>query len=287
MDDGSTDGSLNAIRSFEGRVRCEMRSHVGGNAARNRLLQLARGDWLQYLDADDYILPEKTAKQIEFVRAHPHTDILFSPVTLEHWSENCSRLESRAVPEPHDPWLLLARWYLPGTGSGIWRKQSLLDVGGWNEQQPCCQEHELYLRLLMADKRFRYCPHGGYIYRQWGEHTVCKRNKPEVHRRRLDIEKQAEQFLRKTGQLTPQRLHAINQARFETARSAWQYSPAFAAEIIKIIESSQPGFNPAGAAAPLHYSAMYRLFGFRTAERLAGLKRSLWSVPDKAGAAAN
>ena len=52
------------------------------------------------------------------------------------------------IPEPHDPWILLARWYLPQTGASLWRKQALLDVGGWKPGQPACQEHELYLRLV-------------------------------------------------------------------------------------------------------------------------------------------
>src|SRR5438128_899411 len=66
VDDGSTDGSLQQIRKFDGLVRWETGPNRGGNAARNRLLELAKGEWLQYLDADDYLLPDKIAKQMEF-----------------------------------------------------------------------------------------------------------------------------------------------------------------------------------------------------------------------------
>src|SRR5207247_2555180 len=132
------------------------------------------------------------------------------------------------IPEPHDLWVLLARWFLPGTGSGICTKRAILDVGGWNERQPCCQEHELYLRMLMAGEHFTICPHGGLIYRQWSEATICKRDKSEVHRQRVEIEQRLEDFLRERKQLTPKRLQAINQGRFEVARSAWQHDPRFA-----------------------------------------------------------
>src|ERR1700734_3340325 len=64
VDDGSTDGSLGVIKRFEGRVRWETGPNRGGNQARNRLLELARGEWLQYLDADDYLLPDKVALQM-------------------------------------------------------------------------------------------------------------------------------------------------------------------------------------------------------------------------------
>ncbi len=273
VDDGSQDGSLDAIKKFGDRIRWETGPNRGGNAARNRLLELARGEWLQYLDADDYLLPEKVANQMEFLARRPGTDVAFGPVNLEYCSEKGTRREVLSIPEPHDPWILLARWYLPQTGGPLWRKRAMLDVGGWKPDQPCCQEHELYLRLLIAGKGFAYCPRNGAVYRQWGEHTVCKRDKPEVHRRRLEIEQRAEDFLRERRELTPARLCAINQARFEIARLAWQYDPRFACEIMRTVRQSQPEFTPSGDAAPRHYQMMYRLFGFTGAEKLANVRR--------------
>jgi glycosyltransferase involved in cell wall biosynthesis len=279
VDDGSTDGSLDVIKSFGAHIRWETGPNRGGNVARNRLLELARGEWLQYLDADDYLLPDKITRQMEFLADHPVTDVVFGPVALEHWSEKGSKREPLPIPEPHDFWVLLARWYLPQTGAPLWRKQALLDVGSWKTDQPCCQEHELYLRLVMAEKRFAYCPHHGAIYRQWGEHTVCKRDKSEVRRRRLDIEQRAEDFLRARHELTPARLWAINQARFEMARIAWQCDHAEAIKIVEIIRHSQPDFLPAGNAAPAGYRLLLRLLGFRLTETVADWRRYFVPAP--------
>jgi glycosyltransferase involved in cell wall biosynthesis len=202
VDDGSSDGSVRILESFGNRIRWETGPNRGGNPTRNRLLELARGDWLQYLDADDYLLPHKVHDQLQFLEEHPHTDVVYSPVIFELISETGAIQETLPIPEPHDPWVLLARWFLPQTGGPLWKKQAVVDVGGWKPDQPCCQEHELYLRLLMAGKRFEFCAAVGAVYRQWGEHTVCKRDKPEVHRRRLQIERQAEEFLEKRKELT-------------------------------------------------------------------------------------
>ena len=68
-------------------------------------------------------------------------------------------------------------------------------------------------RLLIGGKKFAYHSSGGSIYRQWSDLTVCKRDVPEVHRRRLEIERKLEEFLSSTGQLTPARLRAISRAR--------------------------------------------------------------------------
>lgn len=277
VDDGSTDNSLKVIKSFGDRIRWESAPNRGANAARNRLLRLARGDWLQYLDADDYLLPVKVAKQMEFLALHPQTDVVFGAVTLEHWTESEARRELLPIPEPHDPWVLFARWYLPQTGSSLWRKQAILDVGGWKEDQPCCQEHELYLRLLMGRKRFTYCAYNGAVYRQWSNQTLCTADIEKVHRQRLEIEQSAEDFLRRRSELSAERLWAINQARFETARIAWIYDPHFAREIIAAVRCSMPKFMPGGDAAPSRYRLLYRALGFQATEWIAHWKRTFFA----------
>jgi glycosyltransferase involved in cell wall biosynthesis len=277
VDDGSTDGSLEIVKSFGAQILWETGPNRGGNAARNRLLELARGDWLQYLDADDYLLPDKISQQMLFVAAHSGSDVVFGPVTLEHWSERHTRRELLPIHKPKDVWVLMASWGLPQTGAPLWRKQSIIDVGGWKPDQPCCQEHELYLRLLMAGKRFAYHPTNGAVYRQWSTETVCKRNISEVHRRRLEIEQRLEDHLRKKNKLTSERLRAINQARFEIARNVWQFDQNMARKIIDQIRSADSKFLPTGPAAPGRYRLVYRCFGFQAAERLAAVGRGcIW-----------
>ena len=234
---------------------------------------MASGPWIQYLDADDYLLPDKVAGQANFVNEQPDIDVVIGPTTTEFWSEDGVRRELIPIPEPHDFWTMLASWALPQTGAPLWRKSAILDVGGWKLDQPCCQEHELYLRLLIGGKKFAYHSSGGAIYRQWSEQTVCKRDISEVHRRRLDIERNLQEFLRKTNRLTSPRLRAISQARFEMARIAWQYDPTFAHGIMEELRKTDPNFSPSGEAAPPHYRFVFRTFGFHFAESLAAATR--------------
>ncbi|HEY9698673.1 MAG TPA: glycosyltransferase [Trichocoleus sp.] len=275
VDDGSTDRSLEVIQGFGDRIRWETRTNQGGNAARNRLLELSTGEWLQYLDADDYLLPDKITHQVQHLAQVPQADIIYSPSVFEYHQTDQVRQEIIPIPEPHDPWILLARWYLPQTGSPLWRKQAILDVGGWKPDQPCCQEHELYLRLLVAAKRFEYCPVAESVYRQWSESTLCKKDISKTQHQRLLIKEQLEQYLSDRDQLTPERQHAINQARFECARMLWLSNPEWAGQVIAKIRSTETDFVPSGAAAPKFYQLIYRWFGFLMAEQVAKLKRSL------------
>ncbi len=275
VDDGSQDGSLDLIKTFGKSIRWETGPNRGGNVARNGLLELARGEWLQYLDADDYLLPPKIERQVSFLRDHPTCDVVYSPVLLVNWSEAKVEQEVTPIREPRDPWILLARWYLPQTGGPLWRRQALMNVGGWKPDQPCCQEHELYLRLLQSGAQFCYFGECHAAYRNWSQDaTVSKRNRLELSRRRLEIEDRMEMYLKERGELTHPRMQALNQARFEIARMAWSEDRIAAREIVRGIEQRQPGFVPGPPAAQGRYRSIYKAFGFDAAERIAaGLRR--------------
>ena len=63
VDDGSTDDSLTIIQSYGDKIRYESGPNQGGSHARNRGFALSHGDYIQYLDADDFLLPEKIEEQ--------------------------------------------------------------------------------------------------------------------------------------------------------------------------------------------------------------------------------
>jgi len=274
VDDGSTDGSAAVVQGFGSRIRFETQPHSGANPARNRLLELARAEWVQYLDADDYLMPDKVAPQARALETAGDVDVLYGPATLELWSEQRVDRSITAVPEPHDPWLLLVRWQLPQTGAPLWRKQAILDAGGWTPDQPCAQEHELYLRLLMHQKRFAYHPTNGAVYRYWTTATISRRNGAETRTRRLEVLQRAEDHLRQIGALTRERADAINATRFGVARMAWLEDRDEAHAIVAAIEQSDSSFVPTGPAAPRHYRMLYQLLGFDGAERVAAVFRA-------------
>lgn len=64
IDDGSTDDSVRIAESFGNRVRAIRQKNQGESIARNRGFELASGQWIAFLDADDVWLPEKLEKQL-------------------------------------------------------------------------------------------------------------------------------------------------------------------------------------------------------------------------------
>lgn len=275
VDDGSTDHSLSIIQKFDQYIHWETQPNQGGNITRNRLLELSTGEWLQYLDADDYLLPEKVKNQVLFLSLHPDSDVIWSPGLIECYEENSSYIQPGPIHKETDLWILLARWFLPQTGRVLWRKQALIDVGSWKVDQPCCQEHELYLRFLIAGKTFRYLCESDSVYRLWKQDTVSRKDPQKTIEYRLEIEDKIEKYLQDQDKFNKSRSDAINQARFECARLLWNYDRDGAAKVISKIKLSSPYFNPSSTMVPATYIFFYKILGFQLSERIAQSKRSL------------
>lgn len=79
VDDGSTDQTLAVARQFESEnVRVVTQPNQGAAAARNNALSLSSGDYVQWLDADDILAPDKIALQLAGVGPEEHRILLSS-----------------------------------------------------------------------------------------------------------------------------------------------------------------------------------------------------------------
>src|SRR5262249_31339743 len=66
VDDGSTDRTVEIARKFEPEgVRVFTQKNQGAAAARNKAYSLSKGDYIQWLDADDLLAPDKIERQLE------------------------------------------------------------------------------------------------------------------------------------------------------------------------------------------------------------------------------
>jgi hypothetical protein len=276
VDDGSTDGSLEVIRSFGDTIRVETGPNRGGNVARNRLLELSDGEWVQYLDADDYLLPDKIERQLtQFDRAE--VDVAYAPMILQYWKDNQKLWQERpSIPEPHDLWVHLVRGLLPRTGGPLWRRAAIVDVGNWRPDQPSFQEYELYLRMLIAKKRFHFCPTAGSVYRLWSATTVCRKDPYRSLILRLSIIDAVEQHLASVNELTPDRQDAIAHGRLECARGLYQIDRPASQQVAQLARQQHPKYwlDPSGCF-PRAYRLVYHSLGFTAAESIAQVTRKL------------
>lgn len=76
IDDGSTDDTVAVARGYGDRVRYVRQDNAGVSAARNQGARLATGDWLAFLDADDWYYPDRLKCHAEWIAVDPTLDFL-------------------------------------------------------------------------------------------------------------------------------------------------------------------------------------------------------------------
>ena len=88
VDDGSTDGTATIGRAYAERypgiVHYVWQKNSGVSESRNVGMRKAKCEWVAFLDADDWFLPEKLARQAALIAAQPHLDFVYTALT------NCS-----------------------------------------------------------------------------------------------------------------------------------------------------------------------------------------------------
>lgn len=269
IDDGSTDGTVNMLKSYGDRIQWRSTKPQGGNPARNLGLSVAKGEWIQFLDADDYLLPEKITAQFEQAGADTDVDLILSPELIERWAGQYPLgLEAKPIPTDEDLFRQWLAWELPGTHGGLWRKKSLLAVGAWNEEMPCCQDYELYARALKQGLKMKWTAKPLNVYRIWSEGTVCRRDPLELIQVKARLMDEMIDWLKERGEWTPSRNIAAGQGFFEMSRRLALVNEAVAWTFHD--EKKNRGLiHLAGAAAPLHYRLFYSLIGFKRTEQLA------------------
>jgi GT2 family glycosyltransferase len=268
VDDGSIDHSKVIASAFGDHIRLIASDHYGATYARNLILQEARGEWIQFLDADDALLPHKISKQFEETKVGKDADVIYSPVIAEVSTGPKTNKVQTPIDRRRDlysQWLL---WELPQTGGALWRRSALEKLHGWKKDQPCCQEHELYMRAMQAGLRFVYAPTAGAVYRIWSEETLCRKDPRLVIRVRTNLTDDLVQWMKARKLWTEAHHCAAGQACFEMARILAKTSVPEAAAYYR--ERRARGLiRLRGPAAPMSYRLAHAILGFAGAERFA------------------
>ena len=153
VDDGSTDETparLAALEATEPRVRTLRHDRSRGvSATRNAGLGAARGEWVAFLDDDDYWSPRKLAIQLEVARAESAAFVYVGAVAVD---ERGRVLYRYYFPDPaHLSLQLLESAVVPAGASNVLaRNQVLRDLGGFDERLSHLEDWDLWIRLASA-----------------------------------------------------------------------------------------------------------------------------------------
>ena len=165
VDDCSSDNSDEIIQQW---VRNDQRfiylnhtTNKGVSAARNTAMRLAKGEFIQFLDSDDVIAPNKLEQHVGFLEANDAIDLVYSDFftfqknidftnrgllkSSEKISANGKRILRKLI---HGNYL---RINMP-----LFRRSIICDLGFFDTSLSHLEDWDLWLRMAFADKKFYY-----------------------------------------------------------------------------------------------------------------------------------
>jgi len=156
VDDGSADNTPECLQQFAGRIRVITQENAGPAAARNRGIEMARGELIAFLDSDDLWLPTKLERQVTLLeQAGKSVPCCVCNIKMQ-WSELelCSFDIAALAPQLEEGlWTnageVLSTRFLLFTQGVVIRREVLRRIGGFDESLWLLEDHELALRLSL------------------------------------------------------------------------------------------------------------------------------------------
>lgn len=124
----------------------EIEIKPGAPVARNKGLKLSKGQWIQFLDADDLLKPEKLEHQVSIINNSPGVDVPFIATA-------CIKQDLKGDETIHNinrehPFKGLFATQLGNTCANLWNRHYIEKINGWDESLKSSQEADLMFRLL-------------------------------------------------------------------------------------------------------------------------------------------
>lgn len=155
IDDGSTDETWDIIQKYKMKnqriIAVKNEINLKMTKALNKGINLARGEYLVRMDADDWSYPYRIKAQVEFMQHNPN--IVVSGGSIEVCDERLVVKNKRKYPNSDkDVRKKIFRYNPFAHPSTIFRKDKVLEVGKYDERLPLTQDYDLYFRLGKVGK---------------------------------------------------------------------------------------------------------------------------------------
>lgn len=183
VDNGSEDRSIEIVESIinngEAIVEIWKIPQNGSAYARNFGLSKAKGQYIQWLDADDQLLPGKVSDQIKCFSSNPGVDIVYSNWVLRTYKNGIIDKEEIKIEKQKPDFLqelLLDNW-LPPHAYLLKRETALklAEAGLWNIRTKVFQDREYFTMAAIIGAVFCYCNTEGVIYNRWSNNSISQR----------------------------------------------------------------------------------------------------------------
>lgn len=260
VDDGSTDDTLEVLRSYGDRIRMLTGPNAGGAAARNKGLDAAHGELIQFLDADDLIRPDKLEIQVPAL-LNSAADVVYCDMNVVDLETGDH--QATWQPRSRDHFRRVC-FDIIQTSAPLHRREDLMRVGGFTEGLPCSQEKDLHVRLACSGQRFEHLPGALVTYRQRSDSVSA--NYQQVMEQYAGIVERGVATLEKFGQKTDDRLRLLAELLMWSGRQLWRVGARESA--MRHLDSARelhPSRGLGNCSLPMR--VLHRMLGSRNALR--------------------
>ena len=199
--DGSTDNTEEILKSYkksnpEFPLNYVNQKNSGVSSARNSSISMANGNYIAFLDQDDWWFPDKLEKIAGFINSNPEADVLYHEaiaVGLKK-SDVSTRLGALKEPVYLD---LLFNGNKIGISTAVIKTQRFLETEGFSKDYSISEDYDLWLRLARKNTCFLYIPDflSKYV---WHEDSESNRVE-EMTREKLEIFENNYRFILSEG----------------------------------------------------------------------------------------
>lgn len=214
VDDGSTDETAGIIEKIRDTCADDESMHLqyirqenaGAAVARNHGLRQCRGEFIQFLDSDDLLEPEKLARQVAMLDEEPECDVVYGD-----WLMGADRESARLLTRSPESDMLIAllrgRW-VP-CFSYLWRRRAVLATGPWNEQLIVNDDFDYSARAAANGTRFLYSPGLTGLYRWHAADRLSRQSVCNFAQANYQVLREVARTLNDRRQLSDDRRRAI------------------------------------------------------------------------------
>lgn len=180
IDDGSKDQTLAVVRQFAAaNVKVIHQENQGQSATENRALAEAQGEWIQYLDADDLLAPNKIEQQLQQIGEQPGRIVAAGEWARFYKSPQEAVFKPQLLWDNFMPvdWLLMAwQHHLMMHGAAWLIPRPVADAAGkWDERLSLINDFDYFSRILLASEGVHFCWGARSYYRSGITESLSKR----------------------------------------------------------------------------------------------------------------
>lgn len=262
VDNNSSDNTWDKLvkwKEITPSIIIEKELKKGACAARNKGTQLSRGEFIQFLDADDLLLKDKIRNQVDLLVGNKESPFLVGAFRKKKVDGTVVEM----LPESKNPFISLFTTKLGITSSNLWRAKSLKKIDGWDEDIYSSQEADLMFRLMMNNSNVVYSYSFDTLIQDRPFGQITKSNMEQNYIRYIDLRLRIIDYLSKEKI----QIDEYYQLLFPKIREFYDYNKEMSVAYFKanFAKTFLPSVQYGNSKV---YQILFKTFGFSVAEKI-------------------